>query len=383
MAERINPQVLKEIKEFGVKDWNACYHCGNCTASCPLTSQGFVFPRKEIRLMQMGLNKELVQCVEPWLCYYCGDCTKTCPRDANPGEIMMSLRRYLTSLYDWTGLSKKFYTSKIWEIGAIAFIAAIVIILFAVFMPARNIDPTLTEDGGVKVTHFANFANHSFNEIIEYGDWTMAIIVALLLITNIFNMYLKTIWADKNLIFSLKVYLREFWHLIFNFGTQAKFSKCNDRNYWLSHWLLMSGYTIMFIVIVVFLKWFQTDEIYSWWHPQRLLGYYATFGLLFGLIVAVIGRLKKEDIKFKFSHVSDWLFLIMLILTTITGILIHIFRLNGMPYATYYLYVIHLAILVPMIIIEVPFSKWSHLAYRPFAIYFSKIKEASVRKVTA
>jgi len=48
--------------------------------------------------------------------------------------------------------------------------------------------------------------------------------------------------------------------------------------------------------------------------------------------------------------------------------------------ASYYTYIIHLAILVPMIVIEVPFSKWSHLAYRPFAIYFSKLKLAVMKE---
>jgi len=46
--------------------------------------------------------------------------------------------------------------------------------------------------------------------------------------------------------------------------------------------------------------------------------------------------------------------------------------------ATYYSYVIHLAVLVPMIMVEVPFSKWSHLAYRPFAIYFANVKKAAL-----
>lgn len=32
-------------------------------------------------------------------------------------------------------------------------------------------------------------------------------------------------------------------------------------------------------------------------------------------------------------------------------------------------------ILIPMLVIEVPFSKWSHLAYRPIAIYFANLKE--------
>jgi hypothetical protein len=113
------------------------------------------------------------------------------------------------------------------------------------------------------------------------------------------------------------------------------------------------------------------------YHPQRLLGYYATFGLLFGLTYAIIGRLRRTDAKFKFSHVSDWLFIVMLYLTVITGIMVHFFRIGGLPMATYYTYIVHLAILVPMILIEVPFSKWSHLAYRPFAVYFASLKKAA------
>ena len=93
-----------------------------------------------------------------------------------------------------------------------------------------------------------------------------------------------------------------------------------------------------------------------------------------------IRRIRKSDIKLQFSHGSDWLFIILLFLTTVTGILIHILRLNGLPMATYYVYVTHLAILVPMIMVEVPFSKWSHLAYRPFAVYFSALKKAAVEK---
>jgi len=71
----------------------------------------------------MGLKKKVVTNVDPWLCYYCGDCTTTCPRDANPGEFMMSMRRYLTSVYDWTGLSKIcFIPTKIWEFVFVIFI---------------------------------------------------------------------------------------------------------------------------------------------------------------------------------------------------------------------------------------------------------------------
>jgi len=376
MSVRLNPDLRNELVRFGIGDWNACYHCGTCTAICPLSEEGFLFPRKKIRLMQMGLESQLESSVEPWLCYYCGDCTKTCPRDANPGELMMSLRRYLTSTYDWTGLSKKFYTSEVWELAWILFFAVLVVISFLVVLPSFGYQYTaeLTPEGGVKVNSFAPIP------IVEAFDWIMALIVASLLISNIIRMYYKIIWKNSKTKVSLWVHIREFWLLIFNFAVQPKFSKCDDKRYWLSHWFLMSGYTIMFIVIVVYLPWFQTEEILPVWDPQRWLGYYATFGLLFGLTVAIIGRFRKKDVKFQFSHISDWLFLIMLTLTVITGILIHIFRINGMPMATFISYIAHMAVLVPMILIEVPFSKWSHLAYRPFAVYFTQLKKHAVPK---
>jgi len=285
---------------------------------------------------------------------------------------MMSLRRYLTSLYDWTGLSKKFYTSKVWEMAFIIFFAIMVVLAFLFLLPP--LDTTLTADGGVKVNSFAPI------KTIEYFDWAMALAVAGLLISNIFRMYYKIIWKGTKARISLFDHIREFWQLIWSFSVQPKFSKCDDKSYWLYHWLLMSGYTIMFIVIVLFLPWFQTEEIYEPWHLQRLLGYYATIGLLVGLTAAIIGRFKKKEIKFKYSHVSDWLFLVMLMLTAITGILIHIFRINGMPWATYVSYILHMAVLVPMILIEVPFSKWSHLAYRPFAVYFARLKKTAMTK---
>jgi hypothetical protein len=30
---------------------------------------------------------------------------------------------------------------------------------------------------------------------------------------------------------------------------------------------------------------------------------------------------------------------------------------------------------VPMLVLEVPFSKWAHLAFRPVVIYLTKVKE--------
>ncbi|MCD6598893.1 MAG: 4Fe-4S dicluster domain-containing protein [Bacteroidales bacterium] len=368
MIQRVNTDLKKDLLKLGVKDWNECFHCGNCTAICPLSENELLFPRKVIRQAQMGLETSLQANVSPWMCYYCGECSDTCPRDANPGELMMSLRRYLTSIYDWTGLSRLFYTNKYMEFAAIIGLAIIVILLFAIWGPP--LDPNLTSEGGVKINSFAPI------KWIELGDWSMAVVVGALLISNILHMFYKVI-IKPGVKIPLTTYITELWKLPTHFATQAKFRKCDAKGkfYWGAHWLMMTGYTVMFTMIVVFLPEFQVEKVNDWWHWQRLLGYYSTFGLLFGLIFVIIGRIKQNNQIFKFSHLSDWLFIIMLFLTTISGIMLHLFRVGGMPYATYYTYIAHIAILIPMICIEVPFSKWSHLAYRPFAIYFAALKK--------
>ena len=373
MIERVDATLINEIEKFGKGGWNDCFHCGKCTAICPLTEQEFLFPRKSYNDIQMGLKDTLVSSFEPWLCYYCGDCSKKCPRNANPGETMMILRRYLISVYDWTGISKRFYTSHWWEFIAIIILGTFITLLLSVFNP-NGIVTQLSAEGGVKI-------NEMFPvEWIHLGDLIMAAVIAGLLISNVIRMWYFIILRDKSIRVPLVSYIIGIKELIIHFATQKRFNKCDDKYYWGAHWMLMSAYVLMFTVIVVFLPWFQTEKIYAWYQPQRILGYYATFGLFIGLIYFFRGRIKKDKEIFKFTHLTDWMFIILLFLTTLTGILLHSFRIYGMPYATHYMYIIHMAILVPMLVIEVPFSKWSHLAYRPFAIYFAQIKKSALIK---
>ena len=119
MATRVNPKLIDELEAFGAEDVSKCYHCGNCSAMCPFSKESNIIPRRSMRYLQMGLERNLESSLEPWLCYYCGECSESCPRDAEPGETMMSLRRWLTSRYDFTGISRLFYRSGRFEIIAV------------------------------------------------------------------------------------------------------------------------------------------------------------------------------------------------------------------------------------------------------------------------
>ena len=150
----------------------------------------------------------------------------------------------------------------------------------------------------------------------------------------------------------------------------------------------MTGYSSIFLMVVIFLaggihviglSWeeiqFQRDVMYPFFHPWRLLGYYATFALLYGTTYALIGRIRKRKAPYKNSHATDWMFLILLQLTALTGIIVHFTRLLDWPLTTYILYVVHLMIAVPMLVLEVPFAKWAHLMFRPVVLFSVNVKE--------
>ncbi len=373
MSNRMDPNLLIDLKRYGEKgavNIEACFNCGNCTAICPLTSDDHPFPRNTIRLMQLGLKDQLLQTSDPWLCYYCGECTETCPRGAEPAEAQMALRRWLTAEYDWTGLARKFYTSEVWEIGSIILVGVLIALAFVFFH-----GPIVTDR--VELNTFAPV------DIIHIGDWIMALLLLFFLLTNALRMHYFVMRRDAKTKVPLAAYASELWNLPYHFATQKRWATCEERPSWIVHLLLVSGYVLMLIIIVFFLPWFQTDNIYPIYHPQRWLGYYATIVLLYGAGRALWGRLQKARQMHRFSHASDWVFPILLFTVTLTGILVHIFRYAGLPLATYYTYVIHLALLVPMLVLEVPFGKWSHLAYRPLAIYFDAVKVKAREMETA
>jgi hypothetical protein len=288
---------------------------------------------------------------------------------------MMVMRRWLTSQYDWTGFSRKFYTSETFEIVAVAIVGILVGLALWIFHGSNP-----------------NMEHAHLNSVwpapaIEIADLIMAAILSFLLLSNTWRC-VKFVMGDLLKKIPLEIYISQAKELIIHFVTQKRFGECTDKMQWVVHLLIMTGYSTAFLLVAVFLagglhvvglSWeeiaFQRDKIYPFFHPMRLLGYYATFAILYGTTYAMIGRLRKNKAPYKNSHGTDWMFLILLQLTTLTGIFIHFTRLLDWPLTTYILYVVHLMFAIPMLVLEVPFSKWAHLAFRPVVIYLTKVKE--------
>jgi len=345
---RINPEFSEDLKKYGAFDANACYNCGNCTAVCVLSDEDNSFPRKMVRYSVLGLDGEITASLDPWLCYYCGECSTTCPREADPGELMMSLRRWLIAKYDWTGLSGLLYKSLFFSISVFIVLAVVVI-------------------------GFGTYEGFNLHSMMYYGHFFEMAAISLVFLTiilpNIIHMWRLTVYKP-GIKAPVLMYFKAFGDLIVNMFTQKRTLDCDDGQFrWFEHFVLVLGY-LSLLFTTVFLNWFETNSLFI-----IVLGYVESVVIFVVTFDFVRHRIRKDMEISKHSHPSDWFFVIWLFLMGLTAFVVRLFIDIGILDTNIWMYLIHLIILVQWALIIVPFGKWTHFLYRSFAMYFLKIKE--------
>jgi len=349
---KVNTKLLKEVKEYGSFDISACFNCGNCTAVCPLSKEDSSFPRKMIRYAQIGAEKEIESSLEPWMCYYCGECSDTCPRQAYPGEFMMSLRRYLISKYDVTGISRFFYK--------FPWVQNLLVIFSFAF----------------SLIFFLNYSG-DFQELAAKIEMAFPVYVTLAIIGYVFTMYRKTIF-EKAKKFLVSFDFSNIKETLIHGLTQKNFTGCSDTDWtrYIAHLLVMSGYTLTLIISNLHLLE-PLKKQYNFTSIETLLVFYAGFAVIAGGAIMMIRRIVKKVQSSKFSHSTDWLFVVMLFLIGATTLATHISNiiLGSESQIVSLLYKINIAVEIAWIIVVVPFTKWIHIFFRPMAVYLYNLKK--------
>lgn len=344
----IDPKFGEALKEYGAVNFNACYNCGTCTAVCSLSTPEDSFPREMVRCSVLGLEDDLKSSLKPWLCYYCGECTTNCPQTANPGELMMALRRWLTSKYDWTGLSGLLYKSLPLSIAAFI-LAAIGVIVFAANQ-AFDLET---------IMHFGHYF-----EMIAIGT-----VFTFILLPNIIRMWWFVIVKPKIKV-SFATYVKSSWELLVHMFTQKRALGCDDNQFrWFEHLILVLGY-LSLLFTTVFLDWFGSQNLFI-----IVLGYVESAVIFVVTFDFVRSRIKKNKAVSTYSQPSDWFFVIWLLLMGLTALIVRAFIDLNILENNIWMYLLHLIVLVQWALIIVPFGKWTHFLYRSFAMYFAKLKE--------
>lgn len=366
MAIRVNPRFIDVLDRFGAEDVKLCYQCGDCSTICPHADDVYKFPRKSMRLLQMGLSQKIETTLEPWLCYYCGQCSEQCPREADPGETMMSLRRWLISRYDFTGIARQFFKSRLIEVLAVLIIALLTGIFLLYYGFSGGSIHTYDGEGAFLPSPFI----HKF-------DLSVGAIVAVFLVINAIRMWYLVMVKGTPFAVPWWLYFKQFYQLPWHFFTQKRYSECERKRKhpffmpWFIHLGLMLGYVTMLVLVMVFIEQLQSGPAIQW--SVHIFGYLATIGLIAGTVYFIRNRLKKNYVQYKKSHGTDWVFVILLFIIVLTGIALHVFHRTGLYEWANITYVIHLMCVVPWLL-RMPFSKWAHLMYRPLAMYFAAIR---------
>jgi len=368
-----DPTLLADIRRYGKFDTTGCYQCGSCTISCELVTDFVSFPRRVIRYALLGLRERLVGSLDTWICHDCGDCSIVCPRQAEPRISMMTLRRFLTAQYDWTGISSRILSSRAWYIGSLSLASIVVLLLILLYHSLY-----------VKLS-FHDFATtalgleHMF-PTMTYFTLAVVLLPLLLLLSRIFRIWRFTMSGER---IPLSAYVAEAWTYVLHSVTHTLMRKCPERGRWTGHWLLALGVTMILAIKVFGLRWFQTDNIYPLYHPQRWLGYLATGLILYGVGSILVCHVRGEKEICKTKGLEDLMFPILLLLTALSGISVHILRYAGFALTCHFVYALHILIAAPMLLVEMSFGKWSHMVYRPLALYFQAVKERASQQAPA
>ena len=81
---------VEKVKKMLPKDanLNLCLTCGACSSGCPATGLADMDPRKFLRMVVLGMDKEIAGNPWVWMCSLCQRCIHVCPMKINiPGMV--------------------------------------------------------------------------------------------------------------------------------------------------------------------------------------------------------------------------------------------------------------------------------------------------------
>ncbi len=377
---RIEPDVktVKEIQAAGGDTVKKCYQCATCASVCPLATEEVPFPRKQMLLGQWGFKEKLLSDPALWLCHQCGDCSVYCPRGARPGDVLGALRnmavRELSEFkFLWT-----FY-NKPWGLPIIFLIATFFVVLSMSFFMGGipgffhwDLIPSLN----IEEAHIL-FLKLSPNVLaIDAVFVPLAVFVVVMVgigVNRMWNGMVENAGIPA-------AYRLGFWALVSTYLVPAikeilahsRFQECG-ANQWRfnGHRMLLWSFIILFFVtttVFIAADIFGFHTPWPLYNPIKILANIGAILLLYGVISLISNRSRAAMEGKLTSSYQDWFLIYLILAVGLTGILTEVLRLAQVSLYPL-MYTLHL-IVVFMLFLSIPYSKFAHLVYRTTAYVF-------------
>jgi quinone-modifying oxidoreductase subunit QmoC len=370
MATLIEPDLefKRAIIGLDAHDLTACYQCGTCSAVCPISSADNPFPRKEMVWVQWGLKDRALGNASIWMCHQCGTCNSYCPRDAQPANVMAALRDYSIGHYavpQFLGraLSDPKHLPLLFGIPAAIFLAILGWLGHLTSLP----------EGRIVFSKFLPIMAIEVTFMLAIGLSMIGAVMGGVRYWRAMSAQAGSNGHDPR---------RHVVTTVLDILRHRRFRECNEEpagtrktykdHLHATHLLIFYGFlglvaTTTSVGVGIYAFGYLTP--WPFWHPVKILGNVSGAAVIIALCVFLWRRIADSTRAGKSTY-SDWLFLTILLLTTLTGFFSQWLRLADLRTLAYPMYFVHL-LFIFFLLVYIPYSKFAHLVYRTVAMLWS------------
>lgn len=343
----------------------SCLQCGACTVNCHLAeTDGLLFPRRQMSLLQLGEVDKLLVDPAVWLCFNCADCTSGCPAKAGPGRIMAAIRRLAVERYSaprgwgrWANQPR----------GFLSMLLAAIALLLAVIAAGGSFSPQ------VSPVRYASMLPHFIVNLFFGAVAGVVMIAAVIGAARAWRAFTGEALGMAR----VGRLLRSVTSVARQIATHQQFSEC--RQFPLSRWAHVSlsyGFLTLLALAGVAAVRIAVHAPYPLpaFHPLKIAGNLAAALMIGGSLYFRVQRQRESRKSGSNSNSNcgssswfDWALLVELLLVGTTGVLAEVFRYANIAALAYPTYFLHL-VFVFVLLAGAAHSKLAHVFYRTVAL---------------
>jgi len=382
-----SPQFRRELGRRGGETAARCYQCATCSSVCELAPDDAPFPRTQMLWAQWGLVDRVAASPSLWLCHQCNDCNIRCPRDAQPGDVMQTLRSLAVERLAFPGFLGRLCANvgKTWPLLVGLPLLLWIILLAAFGGHGAHLIPPVDASLGALDGRF--YYEHFVPHVLIYVVYTLTVLwVSIAALVGASRLW-KLMGGVQQRAGS---FLGGLWSVIVEIATHGRFGTCgevNAKRRW-GHFLVFWGFVGAAVTSGLLILYLYRDTPpFSYvplvmahdyplplLHPVKWLGNISALALVVGGALLYLNRLS-TDRRVGAMTAFDRFFLWTVLAVIITGVLTETLRFIAVaPVVACSMYLLHLSIVLTLFF-TFPYSKFAHLVYRTVAMVHQKAVE--------
>ena len=162
------------------------------------------------------------------------------------------------------------------------------------------------------------------------------------------------------------------------------FKECDiNKGRFLAHFNILWGFVFLFITtasVSAAVYLFHAHTPISLANPIKWIGNIGAIILIVGSLLAIKNRMTLGEDAGNTTY-FDWLFLIVVLITGVSGFLTELLRLGDIAVLAYPMYFVHL-VCVWFLFAYMPFSKFAHMLYRTTAMVYARTTGRQLKRAT-